>query len=379
MAEARYPSVYVDKLGQQLRVWERYGITDSHAMKLLRLWLGFGLTQYMDIEGRYTFHSFNQLRQLLGYPGIVQMLEDIRRSRSFVLLACDIEPSKLRDGKFFAPSRPNREFPDRLTAFYSPLWKERNESDGEALEGSIPESQKNCQTFDGLNSNTLYSNTLSGGTATAAAASEAASNPSNIASVEQAERQETMERIAAAKIYFRSLIHNSDSHQREPIEYLMWRLQQPERADKGKTRGFGLSAEQAQEVIGLMIDYELAPHFARDRSFMSPSHVAKPENRIYQVTPFIKRYSSEMQSRAVSRWRKQQAVQEQREARCQANAIRQNRPLSPHEWQEPDGSRYYEDAADGIVLIPADAAPRPTEDAHWNRFAKAWKGPTANF
>lgn len=374
--ETRYPSVYIDRLGRQLSVWEQYGIADSHALKLLRLWTGYGLTQYMDAQGRYTFHSFNQLRLLLGYKSFSLMLDDLRRCRSFVLLSCDIDPSSLREKVLFSQTRPNKEYTERITAFFSPVWHEWSEKDGEPLDGSMEVSRKMGRKCDDNYNNTCYNKNLTGSTAGAVEAVVPASGqegPMSISDIEAQQKRELLHAIAHAKAYFRGLVQNDQAAQREPMEMLLYRFQQPLTPEKGQAKGFGLTPEQAHELLLLMIDKELAPHFARDRQFMSPNRIKDPSQRIYQVKNYIKKYSTDMATRSYRQWLKQNAEKERAAAQLATQQRRQQRPISPHEWQEPDGSRYYDDLADGLMLIPADAPPRPSAEAHWNKFTKQWQ------
>lgn len=371
----RYPSVYIDRLGRQIALWEQYGLSDSRAMKLLHLWIGYKMTRFMDSQGRYTFHSFNQLRQQLGYKTVQMMFDDLRRSRSFVLLSCDIDPAVLKDQNFFAAQRPGREYPDNITAFFSPLWHELTEADGEPLEGSMAECRVCSRKCDGKDNNALDNNTLTGGTADAVEAGRSASvnrESLTLQEVEALEREEVLEAIARAKTYFRGLVRNPDARQREPIDFITWKLQQPQNAPRGKVKGYGLTLEEAYEVLDIMIDKELAPHFARDKSFNSPAKVAKPENHIYQVTPYVKNYSSDMMARAFKKWKKRLADRHRDASRREAEKVRQNRPISPHEWQDSDGMRWMEDHKGNLISIPAEAPPRPSVDSIWNFISNSW-------
>lgn len=58
--------------------------------------------------------------------------------------------------------------------------------------------------------------------------------------------------------------------------------------------------------------------------------------------------------------------------------IRQNHPISPHEYQDPaSGIRFYDsttrDGKTERVEIPPNATPRPSEKARWDKFRKLWK------
>ena len=376
--DTRYPSVYVDRLGRQLALWHRYGLSDARAMKLLLLWIGYGLTQYMDQEGRYTFHSFNALRKNLGYKTTVEMIDDVRRSQSFVLLSCDVDVRLLKEYQIPCENRPSRELQDGLTCFFSPLWKAHEGKDGEALPGSIVASRIMSRICDVIDNNALDNINTTCSTAGAVAALGAAQGKGSKNEAEMAMTVEEMESIAkaeleqateGAKAYFRSLVHSQDQRQHQPIAFLLDWLQSPQR---GKSRGYGLTYDEAMEVIDVLIDRELAPHFARDRQFMSPSKVSKPENRIYQVTPYIERYCRDKVARAVEIWRRRRASREASEAARLEAAIRKNRPLSPYEWQDLDGRRWMDDRQGRSVAIKPEAPPRPSDTAQWNYFDKCW-------
>ena len=81
-------------------------------------------------------------------------------------------------------------------------------------------------------------------------------------------------------------------------------------------------------------------------------------------------HGKELMRKAAEAGRQRRAIQQQ-----QALALvkEKNRPLSPYEWTDPDsGTRFYEDDTEGQVTIPADAPPRPSEEAFWNVFKKSW-------
>ena len=316
------------------------------------------------------------------------MFDSIRRCKSFVLVSCDIDTSLLRGKQLFSHTRPEKEFPNRLTAFYCTQWHQWSKEEGTPLDGSSSEYCKcDCKCND---NNNIFNNNknLTGGTAGAVEAVQPASVgsgakavipasgqevPMNINDIEAEQKRELFQAIAQAKAYFRGLIHHEQAAQREPMEMLLYRFQQPLTPEPGKQKGFGLTPEQAHELLLLMIDKELAPHFARDRQFMSPNRIKDPSQRIYQVKNYIKKYSTDMATRSYRQWLKQNAEKERAAAQLATQQRRQQRPISPHEWQEPDGSRYYDDPADGLMLIPADAPPRPSAEAHWNKFTKQWQ------
>lgn len=105
---------------------------------------------------------------------------------------------------------------------------------------------------------------------------------------------------------------------------------------------------------------------------MSPSRVAHPEQRVYQVSTYMKAYCADKVIRSVNRWRKQQQADESLKARRLESAIRKNRPLSPYEWQDPEGKRWMEGLRGRVTQIQPDAPPRPSERAQWNYIDNCW-------
>ena len=103
-------------LARQLRMWRSYHIPDAHALKLLKLWLGFEFMDLMDDFGRIPVPYFNEVRRRLGYKTFMNLLADIRRCQSFYIVG-------------------NSE--QDITAIFSPVWHRYEEADGMLLSGSI--------------------------------------------------------------------------------------------------------------------------------------------------------------------------------------------------------------------------------------------------
>ena len=136
---SRFPYWY--HLGRQMKLWHRYGLSDSHCNKLWRLWVGYEFMDLMDENGRYLKQHYNEIRLRLSYASTATLLADIRRCRSFFLTGTDNN----------AP-----------TLFFSSLWHRWEVSDGQLLPGSCElsetdsigmctdtENQKMSQEFDG--------------------------------------------------------------------------------------------------------------------------------------------------------------------------------------------------------------------------------------
>ena len=103
-------------LARQLRMWRSYHIPDAHALKLLKLWLGFEFMDLMDDFGRIPVPYFNEVRRRLGYKTFMNLLADIRRCQSFYIVGDSGQD---------------------ITAIFSPVWHRYEEADGMLLSGSI--------------------------------------------------------------------------------------------------------------------------------------------------------------------------------------------------------------------------------------------------
>ena len=137
------PYFYWNQLGRQLKVWHHVcHISDAHASKLLRLWLGYEFTDLMDEFGRIPVMNFNEMRQRMGFAKYKAMMDCIRASRSFGIVGNDEE---------------------HVSAIYSPVWHNYEAADGKLLSGSYKDedSQKSTQDFESLNNNTINKTTVS--------------------------------------------------------------------------------------------------------------------------------------------------------------------------------------------------------------------------
>ena len=129
----------------------------------------------------------------------------------------------------------------------------------------------------------------------------------------------------------------------------------------------GVSREEACADVGYLVNELLIPHFINQEKFLSMKH----SGRLAWLRNLLKSaHGKELIRKAAEASRQRRAIQQQ-----QALALvkEKNRPLSPYEWTDPDsGTRFYEDDTEGQVTIPADAPPRPSEEAFWNVFKKSW-------
>lgn len=350
MPSPRRPQVFWNHLGRQLKMWKSYRIVDAHALKLLKLWLGYDFLDLMDEFGRIPVPYFNEVRRRLGYKTFALLLDDIRRSQSFYIVG-------------------NSE--SDITAFFSPLWHNYEAADGVLLRGSmkVEESQNESQ-------NGGYSKEISkeinnkenptGGNATAI------SDVTNPADETQHLKREVFVRRRIVKDYFTWLLRQQDSEHRSMVDDLMFRICNPRRKSGEHIPELALNEAQGKEVFQIMVDSYLVPYFQTREEFFKPTFIQHPEKRVFWLSRLFKKYGGDFIYKARNRWRR---VRKDLEAEALAMADQQQmqyRPHSPHEWEDPQGNRWYIAPNGSRYTIPQGSPPRPTETSTFNYISQKW-------
>lgn len=335
--------LYWNQLGRLLRLWRRQHLTDSHILKILRLYLGYEFTDLMDQFGRYPMFHFNEIRRRLNFRSVYVMIDDIRLCRSFYLAGTDEA---------------------NVTSISSPLWHEYDLKDGMLLNGSMQKGVANGEQNAIANDNVLnniYINTTVG-----YSDESALSGKSGCEELYMSERDQVAARHLVTD-YFDRLERSSDLSQRSVIDLMLRQCMAAKDAD-----GKSLSEAEAADLMHLMISTQLVPYFAHRQDFFSATYMAHPERRVYWISAFVKRYLKQHLSRALKLWHRRRQDIERIALDQHLDTIRSVRPLSPHEWMEPEGRRFYLDPSDGVTAIPPDMPPRPSPDAIINPHTKQW-------
>lgn len=129
----------------------------------------------------------------------------------------------------------------------------------------------------------------------------------------------------------------------------------------------GASREEACNDVGYLVNELLIPHFAKQEKFLRMKH----NGRLAWLRNLLKSgHGRELMRKAAEAGRELRLKKRQQERH---EVMLHNRPLSPYEWTDPgSGKRFYEDAVEGRVTIPAEAPPRPSDEAFWNVIQKSW-------
>ena len=129
----------------------------------------------------------------------------------------------------------------------------------------------------------------------------------------------------------------------------------------------GVPREEACTDVVYLVDELLIPHFIAQERFVRMKH----SGRLAWLRNLLKSaHGKELMRKAAEAGRQRRALKQQQ---AQAEVMLNNRPLSPYEWTDPEsGTRFYEDAIEGRVTIPADAPPRPSDASFWNVIQRCW-------
>ena len=129
----------------------------------------------------------------------------------------------------------------------------------------------------------------------------------------------------------------------------------------------GLPREEACADVVHLVNELLIPHFIAQEKFLRMKH----NGRLAWLRNLLKTaHGRELLKQAADAGRQRRLQQKQQ---ALAEVKLNNRPLSPFEWTDPNtGIRFYEDPTEGLVTIPKEAPPRPSEDSFWNVIQKKW-------
>ena len=129
----------------------------------------------------------------------------------------------------------------------------------------------------------------------------------------------------------------------------------------------GLPREEACADVVHLVNELLIPHFIAQEKFLRMKH----NGRLAWLRNLLKTaHGRELLKQAADAGRQRRLSQRQQ---ALAEVKQNNRPLSSYEWTDPNtGTRFYEDPTEGLVTIPKEAPPRPSEDSFWNVIQKKW-------
>lgn len=329
-------------LGRQLKLWKRYGVPDSYAIKLMKIWIGYETRDLMDEFGRYPAQNFYELRRRLSYSSYQKFIDSVRTCRSFYAVG-------LADGT--------------ITHIFSPVWHKYEESDGCLIFGHDL-SQDCAQDRAVYITENIYNNTTVG-------------NAEAFSPEGEGERlgeiPDKKVRLGIVRNYFKWMETSGDSDHKAFLADIKYRICNP-RNKKGEiVEELKLSEQQGDEVWQILTDRILANYLSGREQFFSDKYMTHPERRIYWMKNLMKKYGFGFIKDARNLWQKQHVEIEAEMAKKLQAEQKKYRPMCEFEWMDEDGVRWYEDHLSKPQQIPADASPRPSATSTYNLIKKEWR------
>lgn len=356
--EPKYPYLGVKRLGWIMRSWHHNRISDAHASKMLRLWLGMEFKGYMDEKGRISVRYMTEIRKYLGYPNLQDFQTDMYRSGAFYLLAQNGE----------------------LVCFASPVWYEYIEKDiYKLLPGSLVLKEDGIQDSEAgfgqefgqksAPSNINIYNYPTGGNPDGLSLREGVDE--NTKDAQQINRDKSEAR-RVVRDYFRWVQQQTDEDHKALVNDILLKLMEPRNLKGELIESQQLNREDAARVLNILFSSVLPDVLSPRDKFFEAQFMKHPEKRIYWMRNLMKKNGYKHIARARELFSRRKDVVLELEQQEQAAREEQNRPLSPYEWQDAQGQRWYRWQGSRLT-IPADAPPRPGDAVQWNRIVKEWR------
>lgn len=320
---------------QLLASWARAGLTDGQIRKMLMLYLGE--PAWMNLEKMYDCNMFNNIAEGLKFHSKSDFIEILIRCKGFGFVWKD--DSALHNIK-------------NLMAFYTPIWHQPAEGEMENMQ----DSQENMQS-----GGCYYNNNI---------------NKKKNIKKKNIINKDSAHQIANSAEY-RQLVYTKA---RALLDYVKTN---PE-AYANVVKPVNDATEKM--MVGLYTDPNAA----------CPTNIATKlffNNYLY---PYLLNNSNRMMSirtiEGQSCWLKNlinqefmlkkvtQAIADTKKYLAQhpGERIRQNRPVSPFEYQDQASKQRFYDTLlpNGAITqhrIPPEAPPRPSDQATWSKFTHCWK------
>ena len=348
----RISTVNIEFIGRQLKFWKSYKVSDSYAIKLLKLWLGYETRDLMDELGRYPAQNFNELRRRLNFVSTQKLLEQLQLCHSFYASGVKTDAGI------------------QICYVFSPVWHHYEEADGELLFGA-EKSQDFSQDFDANITEIIYNHTTVGNAEAFSPGGEGGRLEGSGEGLKMPDNKKVRQGIV--RDYFKWMETMGDGAHKALIADLKNRICNP-RNKKGKiVEELKLPAQQGDEVYRILTNRVLTDYLSRRDSFFRDDYLAHPEKRIYWMTRLMQGYGFGFLKNARNLWERQHVDIEAAAASKVQEAERKYKPVSEFEWMDADGTRWFEDRLGKALTIPADAPPRPSITSTYIQFKKEWR------
>ena len=342
----------LEYLGRQLKLWKRYGVSDSYAIKLMKIWIGYETRDLMDELGRYPAQNFNELRRRFNFVSTQKLLEKLQLCHSFYASGVKTDAGI------------------QICYVFSPVWHHYEETDGELLFGA-EKSQDFSQDFDGNITENIYINTTVGNAEAFSPEGGGGRFEVNVEGLKMTDEKKIRQSIV--RNYFKWIETSGDSDHKAFLADIKYRICNP-RNKKGEiVDELKLTAQQGDEVCQILTDRILANYLSGREQFFSDNYMTHPEKRIYWMKNLMKKYGFGFIKDARDQWKKQHVEIEAEVAKKLQKEQKKYRPVCEFEWMDEEGVRWYEDYLGKPLQIPADALPRPSATSTYNLIKKEWR------
>lgn len=365
-----------------LRQWHSNGLTEARITKMQRLWLGSDFTAYMDDEGRIAAQYLNDVRRILKYKSIKELTDDICRTLSFYLIGSSETGLKYIVSNLwsmFDKERMGTLLPGSSKA-YSETTLEKKSASRKLL--------AKCDAYNRDNISII--NNPTGGDPDGLALSEPGEDGivfgEDVAGFEKEQTRHTdtnsgmlhsKEKILrnlsegrrVAREYLAWVRQQTDTNHQDWVNECLLRITQSRDMEGQKTE---LTDEQGNEVLNILLQEVLPYELAKRDTFFKGAFMKTPASRIYWLRNLTRHYGKGFFVQARQRWNRRKDRLQSLRLKEQREQLRQNRPISPYEWQDAEGRRWYLQRG-CRASIPASAPPRPTEQHEWVPYCNEWR------
>ena len=364
---------------QLLASWTRAGLSDSQIIKMLKLY--FGEPAWMNIDKVYDCNMFGQIAKGLKFHNRHDFVELIIRCKGF---------------GFIWMNDKERHTDRNLLAFYTPTWhepkvEEMNSEDFHAENGKVlsGNEQVSFRYYD----NNIYNkkknikkkniSPYTSGSQLAQVGNLTAEQTTGQAAGKAAGQTAAQTAMQASAPSRQNL-----AEYQQLVETTAWDLLAYVRTNPDAYAKVVKPVNDATEkmMVGLYSDPDAA----------CPTNIATNQFFNSYLYPYLLNNSNRMMSihtiEGQSCWLKNlinqdfmqkkilQAIADTKVYLAQhpGEMIRQNRPFSKFEYQDPESKQRFYDTLlpDGSIAqhrIPLDAPPRPSDQATWSKFTHEWK------
>lgn len=364
-------SIPFTELGRMIKQAERKGMSAAAIMRLLKLYIGTDTHGLLNEWGVYMQCNFNQLASVLKVKSPTELIQQVRESEWFIVGVCPPAQRRFYSLVWFASPLfiDEKELSVQLTRDDTPQEPLAPLTDevmlgGLFTSGSTPEMDSQNGPVNCIINYTGKQYIILSGRKQQAASGTSAS-PETKTPAKRKLPETVRDQIVTQ---FIDEVRHSDVH-KPMFEGILNMLSNPMKDGIPMTGVERFSQSEAREILRILMYCHVKPYFMDSERFFNTQSFT---NRVAWLQSLLySGYGKRLLGKAKVQYKRTSNRKHRQEQITDLQQRRSNRPLSPHEWME-DNRRYYQDSLDGIVELPSDAPPRPTDTSHWNFVSLVW-------